>query len=176
MTKRIGLYSGTFDPVHMGHIEFAREAAAQARLETVIFYPERNQVAKPNAAKFEERFTTLRETLLQYPEFELAVPQDDSITVASTMRQFADLYESATVVLLFGSDVVPKLRRWVNPTELLSRHEFCIGVRGDATEDSVKIDILELEQELGASMDYRVTSTQFPGLSSTQLRLSTQPY
>lgn len=89
------------------------------------------------------------------------------------MQQFADLYESAIVVLLLGSDVVPKLRRWVKSTELLSKHEFCIGLRGDATEDSLKIDVLELEQELGASLDYRVTSTQFPGLSSTQLRLST---
>ncbi|HVI69805.1 MAG TPA: adenylyltransferase/cytidyltransferase family protein, partial [Magnetospirillaceae bacterium] len=58
--KRVGVFSGTFDPVHRGHLAFALSAQKRAQLDTVVFLPEHSPRGKIAVGSFTHRLEMLR--------------------------------------------------------------------------------------------------------------------
>ena len=161
--KRIGVYSGTFDPVHTGHLAFAWDAMRTCSLETVLFIPEPLPRNKPHASAFTERTTGLSEALTSTP-FQLFATSQQSITTDTLLEELRKAYPGAEFVFLIGSDVaVFSLPHWGN-LSLLSPYQFAIGMR-----------MTEMPQEVRNVMDtldfsYTLIETDHTSLSSTLLR------
>ncbi len=126
---RIGIYAGTFDPVHAGHVTFALQSLRAAKLDKVYFLPERRPRSKQQVEHFGHRVAMLNRAVKPYPEFEVLELVDISFSVERTLPKLRQLFPGAELVFLFGSDVIPSLANWPNAKELLKNNELVIGLR-----------------------------------------------
>jgi len=135
--QRIGIYAGTFDPVHAGHISFALQAAAAANLDELYFLPERRPRAKTNVEHFGHRIAMLKQAIKPYKNFGVLELVDVNFSVQRTAPFLNQKFEDCDLVYLFGSDVVPKIEQWPNVENFLKNAELVIGLRAQDDKDSV---------------------------------------
>src|SRR5581483_3364510 len=83
--KRIGIYSGVFDPVHAGHIGFALQAVERAGLDKVYFLPERRPYHKQGVEHFGHRVAMLKRATRPHPALSVLELEDISFTVERTL-------------------------------------------------------------------------------------------
>src|SRR5579885_3419602 len=97
--KKIGIYGGSFDPIHHGHLILAREAREALDLERIIFVPAAVSPFKgrPPAASGEARLAMLRAAI--EAELYLLVGEDNVATL-SQWRRFDDLKKLVRFVVL----------------------------------------------------------------------------
>ena len=69
MVKRIGIFAGTFDPVHKGHISFALQAIEAAGLDEVVFLPEPRPRHKQSVTDQSHRIAMINLAIKAYPKF-----------------------------------------------------------------------------------------------------------
>ncbi len=127
--KRIGIYAGTFDPVHGGHISFALQAAAAARLNRVYFLPERQPRGKQGATHFGHRVAMLKRAARPHKQFDVLELVEPNFSVARTLPALRRQFAGDQLVFLLGSDVVPGLADWPHADRLLADGELVIGLR-----------------------------------------------
>lgn len=130
---RIGIYPGTFDPVHEGHIAFALKAKAICQLDQVVFLPETNPRGKTGVTTLSERIEQLRAALSDYPFFSIEEITVSPFTVQTTLPQLRSLHPSADLTLLVGSDVYQHINDWPGAAELIRSVDLAVGIRNDAT-------------------------------------------
>ncbi len=139
--KRIGIYAGTFDPVHVGHVTFALQAIEYAELDAVYFMPERQPRHKTGAEHFGHRVAMLERALKPHPRCEVFELPDINFTIAKTLPALVKSFPDAQLVFLFGSDVVPSLPNWPYVARLMEQCELAIGVRDQDDHDTIKQQI-----------------------------------
>lgn len=133
---RIGIYAGTFDPVHSGHIAFALQAIEAAKLDMVYFLPERQPRGKHQVEHFGHRVGMLERALKPHPQLEVMELVDVNFSIKRTLPQLKQRFKSTQLVFLFGSDIVPGLAGWPHAAQLLKDNELIIGIRSrDNRED-----------------------------------------
>ncbi len=165
--ERIGVYGGTFDPVHHAHLILAREAAEQFDLAKVIFIPAATSPFKqPPVASVEARLRMLRaaiagEALFEVDDCELQRPAP-SYTV-ETVRWLREKYPTAQLFLLIGDDNLAALPRWRDFAELREMVTFIVlpraktEVRHDYLGVKRRVDIsaTEIRERVGAGGSIR---------------------
>lgn len=134
---RVGIYAGTFDPVHAGHIAFALQAIEQASLDEVVFMPERMPRYKTGVEHFGHRVAMLRHAVKPHPKLSVAELVERHFSVAKTMPQLRSTFRGAELVLLVGSDVAVTIPHWDNAHELNESTELVVGLRADMREDEL---------------------------------------
>lgn len=167
--KRVGIYSGAFDPVHSGHIAFALQAAEAARLDEVVFLPERRPRHKPGIEHFGHRVAMLRQALKPYPKFSVMELDDAQFTVKRTLPRLQKAYVESQLVLLMGSDTVLSLHKWPLADQLLQSCELVIGVRSGQQLESVAEMIGAWSQ---APVALTLVESHAPDVSATAIRES----
>lgn len=128
--KRIGIYGGTFDPIHHGHLILARESLETLGLEKVIFVPAAVSPFKDApAARAEMRLSMLRaaidgETGFTMNDCELRRPPPSYAidTVEEIRKQEGDV----DISYLIGEDNVPQLANWHRFKELQTMVRFVV--------------------------------------------------
>jgi nicotinate-nucleotide adenylyltransferase len=159
----IGIYSGTFDPVHVGHVAFADAARRAAGLDRVIFMPEDTPRGKINVTDINARMAQL-ETALLKSQHEVYRARHSQFTIAETLAELKSQYPDATLSFLIGSDVVPSLAAWPHLDQLIRNHQIIVGMR----EPHVRQEIERTLRQLDA--DYLIVTTPHAHVSSRQIR------
>jgi nicotinate-nucleotide adenylyltransferase len=128
---KIGLFGGSFDPVHLGHLLMARSAREEAGLDRVFFIPAAQSPFKPDAqpAPASERLRWLRLALAG----DVTAEVDDqeirrggpSYTI-DTVREYSRKYPEAELFCLIGADQTAQLRLWREAAELARLARFLI--------------------------------------------------
>lgn len=136
-SQRIGIYAGTFDPVHAGHVSFALQALQAARLDRIYFLPERRPRGKKGVSHFGHRVAMLRQALEPYQQFDVLELVDISFSVQRTLPQLQKRFKASRLVFLFGSDIVTRLPAWPHSERLLADTEVVVGMR--AGDDEAKL-------------------------------------
>jgi nicotinate-nucleotide adenylyltransferase len=139
---RLGLYGGTFDPVHLGHLLVARAALEEFSLARIIFIPAAQSPFKPGAAPTpgEIRARMLRLALCGMPE---ASVDDQELRrggisySVDTARAYAEQNPGARVFWLIGADHVPSLPKWRDAETLAGLVEFLVIPRPGVTPVSL---------------------------------------
>jgi nicotinate-nucleotide adenylyltransferase len=117
---RIGVYGGSFDPVHRGHLLLADCCREQARLDRIVFTPARMQPLKPRGpvASGEDRLAMLRLAIADRTGLEASAAELDrqgvSYTV-DTLRELARQYAGEELFLLLGADAAADVGSWKDP-------------------------------------------------------------
>ena len=137
MPKRIGIYAGTFNPVHSGHIAFALQAVQAAQLDELYFLAERQPRHKRGVEHFGHRMAMLDRAAKPYTQFKALELPDINFSVKRTLPRLQKLFPSDQLVFLVGSDVAPSIPSWDHAERLLHVAELVIGVRtnGSSTPD-----------------------------------------
>ena len=167
--KRIGIYAGTFDPVHNGHIGFALRALEAAKLDEVIFFPEKRPREKNEVTDLEHRFELLVRATEPYEGLGVRLLSPEQFCVRGTMPELRMMFDDAQMCMLIGSDVVKTFPdRWTNLDELFSDVELVIGLRKGDTARALK----KVLRGLDVKVKPRFTFVDSPlsAASSTRIR------
>jgi nicotinate-nucleotide adenylyltransferase len=114
---RLGVFGGSFDPVHLGHLRVAESCWRQARLDRVVFVPAARQPHKPRAAVASDadRVAMVRLAIAGRAEFGVSTIEVDrggvSYTV-DTLRAFRADEPDAELFFLMGADSLADLPNW----------------------------------------------------------------
>lgn len=103
---RIGIYSGSFDPVHAGHIVFALKAQKLAGLDEVYFVPERRPVHGAEPEHYVHRSVMLRRALQPYDQFHIFGLPDARLNARSLTRVADGLPQADLCLLTTASELL----------------------------------------------------------------------
>lgn len=131
LRKKIGIFGGTFDPIHHGHLILARDAVEQLELDELIFVPAALSPHKlgGSPADADDRVEMLRAAIEREPRFgldtlELERPAP-SYTV-ETIEALRSREPDADFIYLIGEDNVARLSTWRRFTDLSGMVQFAI--------------------------------------------------
>ena len=134
MALRFGIYGGSFDPVHNGHLLVAQAALEELNLNRLIFVPAAQSPFKPAStpAPAKVRLQLLRLALAGHPEFEIDETElrrgGISFTI-DTVREMRDRNPGAELFYLVGADHVAALPKWKSADELAGLIQFVVVPR-----------------------------------------------
>ena len=171
MTRRLGLFGGTFDPPHYGHLLAAQEAAGQLDLERVLFLPARQNPLKEAepVSSAEDRWEMVTRAIADNPQFEASRLDMDRPSPSYTVDLLRAIKNDAgrELVFLIGADILPELPRWRSPREILRLARLAAVNR----PGSPPLDLDALETKLPGARE-RIDVVMIPGvaISARELR------
>lgn len=168
--KRIGIYSGTFNPVHAGHVAFALQAMQAAKLDTLYFLPERHPRHKKGVEHFAHRVAMLKQAVRPYPKFDVLELDDISFSVQRTLPKLQVLFAGGELVFLVGSDTVRHMAEWPHSNRLFADVELVVAMRRGQTVNETKQIIAAWPQ----SPVVTLINSYAPDVSSTDVRRALQ--
>jgi len=133
---RLGIYGGTFDPVHHGHLLLARDALEQLRLDAVLFVPcgqSPFKRRKPHATDA-QRVAMLRLALKSHSHFWLTRCELDRPAPSyayDTAMEIREAFPRAALFWLIGEDQLAALDQWHRPDDLRRLVTFVLLARGE---------------------------------------------
>ncbi len=132
--KRIGIYGGSFDPIHLGHLLLAESAREELGLDQVIFVPAKQSPLKHNSPLVagDERLKLIELSIQDHPFFSLSTVELErkppSYTV-DTLRYFRVRYPDDELYLLLGQDALCDLEQWHCFHDLFLLARIAVGAR-----------------------------------------------
>ncbi|MBI4719356.1 MAG: nicotinate (nicotinamide) nucleotide adenylyltransferase [Planctomycetes bacterium] len=175
MIQRLGLYGGSFNPVHVGHLIAARAIAEHAGLDRLVFLPAASPPHKPptDLIPVDHRLEMVRQAIDGEPLFELgdfdARRPGPSYTIDTVLHFRALSGPDAEVFWIIGADSVAELPTWHRVRELLDLCNMLIAVRGSSWPELESLAaVLSLEQL--ARLRTGVLPTPSIDVSSTDIR------
>ncbi len=171
-TRRLGVFGGTFNPIHSGHIYMALSFAGQLGLDRVLVVPTMIPPHKQALGLIGhgERYAMCQIACAPYPQLvpcDLELRRGGSSYTVDTLRALHRYYPGWELCLLVGSDMFFTLEKWVRSEEIFALATLCAAARSPGELQALARKKKELEA-LGA----RCEIAGFPELtvSSTQLR------
>ena len=173
--ERIGIFGGTFNPPHIGHLQAAKQAVTALGLSKLLlipaYAPPHKAVLPCNSPTPRQRLQMLRIAAADCPQIEVSdmelKRQGVSYsfeTVEAVRRQYPD----AELVLLMGTDMFLTFEGWMHPEEILKNASLGVFYRGDKGEQTATAK-KKAEMEAAGVTVYLVRNDVIP-ISSTQMR------
>lgn len=176
MSKRIGLYGGSFDPIHVGHLISARSIAETMSFSKVILIPSARPPHKEGVAMTTavHRMAMVRLAIEGDPLFEAsdvemgrAGPSYSLDTVAEFRRRFGNTLELFWII---GADSLPELPTWHRIEELVKKVTIVTAAR----PGFVKPAVADLAEAVGEEAAQALLSNCCPtpeiDISATRIR------
>ena len=172
--QTIGIYGGTYNPPHVGHMRAAAHAISTLELDRLLLIPNGIPPHKKTAVESPEGHHRLKMLELSSRGMEKAQVSDlelrrqgKSYTV-DTIRALHQMYPEDRLILLMGTDMFLSFLTWYQPDEIMSMAELAVFYRGEKGEqEAIARQKLEMER-LGARV--HLISNPVTTISSTDLR------
>lgn len=175
---KIGIYGGSFNPPHLGHMAAAKAAAEVLRLDRLLIVPagepphKQLPVGSPSAQQ-RLAMASIMADQLRLPDascWDVEICREGKSYTADTLREAAKLWPDAELWLLMGSDMFLSLQNWYRPEEIMELAGICAFGRADTDSEELFAPQREfLSRTYGA----KVVTVSVPGIvdvSSTQIR------
>jgi len=136
LTARIGVFGGTFDPVHVGHLAIALAALESVPLDRVLFVPVRRSPLKDRdpLASTADRVAMLETAIAREPRFALSRAELEREGVSYTVDTLEQLRSQGELFLILGSDALADLARWRAPDRIRELATIIVAARPGAPE------------------------------------------
>jgi nicotinate-nucleotide adenylyltransferase len=126
---KLGLFGGSFDPVHLGHLLVAQAAVEELGLDKLFFIPAAQSPFKPENKPAPDaiRVQLLRLALAGKTNCEIdeqEIRRGGVSYTVDTLRDYAKKFPGAEMFYLIGADNAAKLNEWREPAELVKQAEF----------------------------------------------------
>lgn len=170
--KRIGIYGGTFNPPHTGHIRGASYAIAALELERLLLIPSCISPHKrlpENSPTPEQRAHMLKLAASEHMEVsDMELRRGGTSYTYETVEQIAEQYPDKELVLLMGTDMFLSFLTWKEPEQIWQKAALGVLYRGDKGElEQIEQQKKNLESQ-GATV--YLVKNPVTAISSTQLR------
>ncbi len=120
---RIGIFGGSFDPVHKAHVKAALEVKDEFGLDRIIFVPLKKPVHKNEcSASPDDRVKMLSLALRNYPFFSISldeIQRETSSYTVETLSRFHVKYSDSELYFITGSDSFNTFDGWRNPEQII---------------------------------------------------------
>ena len=176
---KIGIYGGTFNPPHLGHMEAARAAIAALELDKLILIPAAippHKQLPEETPEGEHRLamTKLMADTMRMPKVvevsAMELEREGKSYTVDTLKTIREQYPDAELWLMMGTDMFLTLHHWYKPEEICKLAGICAFGRSEQDGEALFAPQREfLHQKYGA----KITTITLPGLvevSSTQVR------
>lgn len=171
-TYRYGIYGGSFDPVHVGHVALADCAVRECGLDELVFMPAYMSPFKQNREVTDggDRLAMIRTVLGYNSAFRVSdheiVKGGPSYTIETL--QYMDGHIAGELYFVLGMDSVIQLDKWYMGEDILRNYRLVTASRPD-TDDSGALDIIDsFRKKYGAEI--MVLGMQPVDASSTEIR------
>ena len=172
--ERIGIYGGTFNPPHTGHLQAAEQALSALKLDKVLLIPDRiapHKELPENSPTPQQRMDMLHIAARNRPGLEVSDIELKRSGVSYTWETVAQLKAEnpdAELVLLMGTDMFLSFHTWKHPERILENATLGVFCRGEKDEKmAIARKKAEMEQQ-GARI--QLVNNEIVAISSTQLR------
>ena len=172
--ERIGIYGGTFNPPHVGHLQAAQAAVTALGLTKLLLIPDRIAPHKqiptgsPTPEQRLEMLGIAASNLEALEVSDIELKREGPSYSYITVEQLREAYPHAELVLLMGTDMFLSFLSWKNPERILRNASLGVFYRGEKGERSA-IEAKKAEMEaLGATV--YLVENEVINISSTQMR------
>jgi nicotinate-nucleotide adenylyltransferase len=171
---RIGVFGGTFDPPHVGHLLVAVDALEALDLDRIVLVPAGTQPLKAGAinAPAAERLAMARLLVADDPRFEvdpLEIERGGLSFMVDTLGALAERWRGAELFLLVGADVLATFDRWREPERVRELATMVVMTRADDAMAAEMADAAGTLPALPGGAPLRVR-TRRVDVSSTEIR------
>jgi nicotinate-nucleotide adenylyltransferase len=173
--KKVAVFGGTFDPVHLGHLIMAEQAREQTHLDQVWLIPAASPPHKQGwpVTPFAQRVEMLHLALAGQPDFrvdELEKDRSGPSYTADTLAELQSRHGDVDFQLLLGSDCLPDLPLWRDPASIVRRAGLLIVERPGWPV--MNADALQAALCLPAGLEMRLQTIESPliDIASRDLR------
>lgn len=170
--QRIGIYAGAFDPIHEGHIAFAKEALQEAHLDRIYFLVEANPRHKQGVKALDHRIAMVECAIRGESKLGLVVLDQARFTVYETWPLLQSRFDGAKLCMLMGEDVFKRLTQWPRIEGLVTSTECIVGLRAGHDEQEVQGHFAMLAQTKGLKLQYHIFRAIHSQVSSRHIRAS----
>ena len=171
--ERIGIYGGTFNPPHIGHIRAAEQAIETLNLDKLLMIPDRiapHKEIPSGTATPEQRLEMIR-IASRHPKMEVSdieLKREGPSYTYITVKQIRELYPEAKLFLLMGTDMFLSFLSWREPMQILAHVTLAVLYRGEKGEMK-RIDE-QAKKILDMGADVVLVKNDVVNISSTQMR------
>ena len=172
--ERIGIYGGTFNPPHIGHIRAAQQAAEFLQLDKLLLIPDRIAPHKqiPSGSPTpQQRLEMLQIAVANSPKLEtsdIELRREGPSYSYITVEQLREAHPEAKLFLLMGTDMFLSFLSWKNPERILANVTLAVLYRGEKGEVSRIEEQMQKLTAIGAEVV--LVKNDVVNISSTQMR------
>lgn len=167
---KIGLYGGSFDPLHFGHLNLALELKEKRQLDEVWFCPAKISPFKTHAAPKvagQQRLEMLRSVLKEIPGFrvlEIEVNREGPSYTVDTLLDLRQTYPEHEFYILMGEDALSHFFKWHKADEIVSLAKIAVGSRAQGSGEIMG------DAGIQRALSEGMTKTRIMEISSTEIR------
>lgn len=170
-SSRIGIFGGTFDPPHLGHLLLAENAVDLLDLTTVLFAPAADPPHKQaeRIASAEHRIRMVEMATVDNPRFGISrvdVDRPGPHYTYDMIALLAEQYPNDELYFLLGGDALRDFTQWQHPEIIIAKAKLAVMQRPGA-----EVDLVGLEQDVPGITE-RIIFVDAPeiGISATTIR------
>lgn len=163
--SRIGIFPGSFDPIHEGHLAFALKAL-ESGIDTVYFAPEQEPRKKPNVSDINKRKREIDQEIAGKENLRIITLDQKIFSVEETLPELNKLFPKDELFLLVGDDVLSNMNQWEKLEKLSKGVELVVATRSYSEKE---IDKFFQESPRLANFKYRIIQLS-KNISSSQIR------
>ena len=174
--KKIGFYGGSFDPIHLGHLNLAIELMEAHHLDEVWFCPTQfNPLKVKHGTPGEQRLKMVKLAIEKIPQFkalDIEIQRPGPSYTLDTLKQLIQNDQKNSIsnkyYLLLGEDILKNFNSWHKPEEIVSLIPLLIGHRYMGINkilESAKGDPI-----IASALQKGLTPIRMMDISSTEIR------
>lgn len=170
--KKYGIFGGSFNPIHYGHLMICEYIKEEMGLDKVIFIPTGNPPHKELELSAKDRYEMVRLAISPNPDFEISDIETTRVKksyTVDTIRELKKIYKEEKLYFLIGLDSLFQLKTWMKIGDLSQEIEFVVALRsGYLDREEINKEIDFLRENFGTKIN--LINTPLYEISSTDLR------
>lgn len=170
--KKYGIFGGTFNPIHYGHLMICEYLKEELGLDKIIFIPTGNPPHKDLDVSARARYEMVKLAISSNPSFEITDIETNRIKLSytvDTVRDLKKIYKDEKLFFLIGLDTLFQLKTWKKIEELSGEIEFVVALRPKYIDiEEINRELKFLRENYGTKVE--IIHTPLYEISSTELR------
>ena len=167
---KIGIFGGTFNPIHYGHLMIAEYACEEYSLDQMVFLPTGHSPHKEYAGSDMQyhRYRMCELAISTNPRFSISsyeIERNEISYTYQTLAHFESLYPEAQLYFVIGADSLKDFPTWRHPELIVERAVILIAGRDDWNKEALDLQIRKLQDRYNGTF-FEIHSPLFSAASS----------
>lgn len=147
MKKRLGIFGGTFNPIHNGHLFISNYIKKLYQMDSIVFVPCNFHHEKEIDVDYKTRYNMTFAAVIEKPEFNIS---EIDYIIGGTTKTYLTLsyikreYPEYQLYFICGGDAFKTFESWNNPNIICELAKVVVMTRGNSVETNRDVDIVQV--------------------------------